>query len=119
MPRTCAGGKLGLHETWGLPRGWVGVPEGGSPRLRLGLTISPAGGGRWTASAGAGECGSAEPQAGRSGATEAARIAGEDPDVLVTAAPACRDEADLVARLDARGDDGSRSCRRGRGMLPP
>ena len=32
----------------------------------------------------------------------AARIAGEDPDVLVAAALACRDEADLLARLDQR-----------------
>ena len=32
----------------------------------------------------------------------AARIAGEDPDVLVAAALACRDEADLLARLQAR-----------------
>ena len=32
----------------------------------------------------------------------AARIAGEDPDVLVAAALACRDEADLLARLETR-----------------
>ncbi len=32
----------------------------------------------------------------------AARIAGEDPDALVAAALACRDEADLLARLAAR-----------------
>ena len=32
----------------------------------------------------------------------AARIAGEDPDMLVAAALACRDEADLLARLRAR-----------------
>ena len=32
----------------------------------------------------------------------AARIAGEDPDVLAAAALACRDEADLLARLDQR-----------------
>jgi len=32
----------------------------------------------------------------------AARIAEADPDALVAAALACRDEADLIARLDAR-----------------
>ena len=32
----------------------------------------------------------------------ASRIAGEDPDVLAAAALACRDEADLLARLDRR-----------------
>ena len=32
----------------------------------------------------------------------AARIAGEDPDVLAAAALACRDEADLLACLDQR-----------------
>ena len=32
----------------------------------------------------------------------AARIAGEDPDVLAAEALACRDEADLLARLEAR-----------------
>ena len=31
----------------------------------------------------------------------AARIAGEDPDVLAAAALACRDEADLLARLES------------------
>ncbi len=36
----------------------------------------------------------------------AARLAGEDPDALVAAALACRDEADLLARLDARQDAG-------------
>ena len=36
----------------------------------------------------------------------AARIAGEDPDALAAAALACRDEADLLARLDARRRDG-------------
>ena len=44
----------------------------------------------------------------------AARIAGEDPDMLVAAALACRDEADLLARLETRsrpaapGRDGDR-----------
>lgn len=38
----------------------------------------------------------------------AARIAGEDPDALVAAALACRDEADLLARLDARRGAGRR-----------
>ena len=32
-------GKLSLYEEWGFPEVWVDVPEGGSPRLRPGLTI--------------------------------------------------------------------------------
>ena len=39
----------------------------------------------------------------------AARIAEEDPDTLVAAALACRDEADLLARLDARRRAGGRA----------
>ena len=39
----------------------------------------------------------------------AARIAGEDPTVLATEALACRDEADLLARLEARRRAGWRS----------
>ena len=39
----------------------------------------------------------------------AARIAGEDPTVLAAEALACRDEADLLARLEARRRDGRRA----------
>ena len=42
----------------------------------------------------------------------AARIAEEDPDALVAAALACRDEADLLARLDDRRPAGRRVCTR-------
>ena len=40
----------------------------------------------------------------------AVRIAGEDPAALAAAASACRDEADLLARLDAGQGAGRRDC---------
>ena len=174
-------GKLGLYEAWGFPEVWVEVPEGGSPRRRLGMTVHrrSTDGYRsveasvalpgWTAAeihaafneaelsestctvlervgralgeaegtgpdddvwlgaqrrearaAGVAAGRAAGVAAGRAeGCMEtilailrnrgldvserlAARIAGEDPDVLAAAALACRDEADLLARLDQR-----------------
>ena len=44
----------------------------------------------------------------------AARVAGEDPDVLVAAALACRDEADLLARPNERRGPGRRARTRDR-----
>ncbi len=44
----------------------------------------------------------------------AARIAGEDPEVLAAAALACRDESDLLARLDERRPAGRRARTRDR-----
>ena len=44
----------------------------------------------------------------------AARIAGEDPDVLAAAALTCRDEADLLARVDERRRAGRRVSTRDR-----
>ena len=44
----------------------------------------------------------------------AARIASEDPDAIVAAALACRDEADLLARLEERRRTGRRSRTRDR-----
>ena len=162
-------GKLGLYEAWGFLEVWVEVPEGGSPRLRPGLTIHrrSAEGYRtvpasvslpgWTAAeihaalnepalseatcavlerigralgkaAGTGPdddvwLGAQRREARAEGNVEgcvkivrailrnrglavserlAVRLAGEDPEVLAAAALICRDEADLLNRLEER-----------------